>query len=180
MGTDWIQLYDKRLSDRILKMNRPTLTRFLEDNIDVLEAKDQAGVTLHSSLVFVMSQNGTPVTKAVEELLAETKLNDFKKQLALDFCLGEETVYLDYWGCHAHVFSGVEPPGSISCGKYFREEECDFLLLTSEHVDRMLKSLYEHSDDLRVMRKETIGRVEYFRDFCRSHSNYWVAYRFDF
>jgi len=39
MGTDWLQLFDKRLSDKILAMNRQRLVRFIEENIDVLKEK---------------------------------------------------------------------------------------------------------------------------------------------
>jgi hypothetical protein len=180
MGTDWIQLYDKKLSDQILGMNRQSLTRFLENNIEILKNKAKVDAVSHSSLVFVMDSYNYSVPQAIESLLTETKLKDFKREIAFDYCFGDENIYLDYWGCYAHVFTEGDPVGSISCNKYLREKECDFLLLKPEHVDRMIISLREHADDLPVMMTTGIERVEYFRDFCRGHLNYWVAYRFDF
>jgi hypothetical protein len=41
MGTDWLQLFDKGLSDKILAMNRQRLARFFEENIDVLKEKER-------------------------------------------------------------------------------------------------------------------------------------------
>lgn len=178
MGADWIQLYDKNLSDQILEMNRQALTHFLENNIDALKTKEKRGAVSSSSVVSVIEGEKCSVAKAVELLLQEEKLKDFKIQIASDYCFGEEWIYLDYWGCYAHVFPEGEPKGAISGSKYLGEDECDFLLLQPEHVDRIIKSLQEHSDDLSV--KTRIDRIEYFRDFCREHSGYWVAYRFDF
>ncbi len=179
MGTDWLQLYDKNLSDKILAMNRQGLTRFLEDHIDVLKEKEKRG---HSTLAFVMSEYKISVAKAVEKLLAEQKLFELKRDVAFDFCFGEEWVYLDYWGCYAHVF-GKEPKGSLPSSKYLTDkEDHGFLLLKPDHVDQIIKSLKEHSDDLPVMKRMGAGieRVEYFRDFCRGHPGYWVAYQFDY
>jgi hypothetical protein len=163
-------------------MDRRALTRFLENNIDVLKNKEKIDAVSYSDLVFVMNRYKYSVAKAVEKLLAETKLNEFKKQVAFDYCFGDEEIYLDYWGCYAHVFTEGNPTGAIPCNKYLREKECDFLLLKSEHIDRIIKSLQEHADDLPVMArmKTGIDRVQYFRDFCRAHPDYWVAYRFDF
>jgi hypothetical protein len=182
MGTDSIQLYNKGLSDQILGMDRRTLTRYLEINIDALKNKEKIGDVSYSDVVVVMNHYKCSVAKAVEKLLSETKLNEFKKHIAFDYCFGDEKIYLDYWGCYAHVFAEGDPEGAIPCNKYLREKECDFLLLRPKHVDRMIKSLQEHSDDLPVMAhmKTGIDRVEYFRDFCLTHPDYWVAYRFDF
>ena len=53
MGTDWLQLFDKRRSDRILAMNRQGLTRFLEENLDELKEKDRRDIGTHSSIVYI-------------------------------------------------------------------------------------------------------------------------------
>jgi len=64
--------------------------------------------------------------------------------------------------------------------KYFGYVEEMYLFLKPPHVDRMIRSLKQHFDDLRIMGKAEIERLEYFRDFCVGHSGYWVAYIFDF
>ena len=181
MGTDWLQLFDKRLSDKILAMNRQRLVRFIEENIDVLKEKDKRDTVHYSSIIFTMNQHKISVAQAIDRLIAGSGLRDLKIQVAFDFCFGEEWVYLDYWGCYAHVFSEGDPKGSIQSDKYMPDKgDYDFLLLTPDHVDRIVKSLKEHADDLPVMNRAGIERVEYFRDFCRGHPGYWVAYKFDY
>jgi len=182
MGTDWLQLYDKTLSDKILTMNRQRLVRYLEDNIYVLKEKDRR-IICNSSIVFTMNRHKVSVGQAVDSLIAEGGLQDLKIQVAFDYCFGDEWIYLDYWGCYAHVFSGGAPKGSIQSDKYLPDkEDYGFLLLTPNHVDRIVKTLNEHSGDLPVMKSMGAGveRVEYFRDFCRGHPGYWVAYKFDY
>ncbi len=94
--------------------------------------------------------------------------------------LGDQEIYLDYWGCYAAVFDG-HPEGSISSLDYLpNQEEETFLLLRPDHVDKMIKSLYDHMNDLSVMDKEQIEQVEKWRDFCAANPSYMVAYLFDF
>ena len=91
---------------------------------------------------------------------------------------------LDYWGCWAEVF-GDYPEGSISSLDYLsagteEPEEELFILLKPEHVDQMIKSLYEHIDDLRVMGKSELKKVVEYRDICEANPEYWVAYFIDY
>ena len=182
MGTDSIQLYNKKLSDQILGMNRSALTLFLESHFDVLKNIEETSAFSYCGLVSEMKEHKYSLVNAIKEILKETKLKDFKIRVAFDFCFSSEVTYLDYWGCYVHVFREGEPKGSIPSNKYLGEKEYDFLLLQPAHVDRMIKSLKEHADDLPVMKrmKTGIDRVEYFRDFCLGHPDYWVAYRYDF
>ncbi len=93
---------------------------------------------------------------------------------------GDEEIYLDYWGCYAAVFNG-HPEGSISSLDYLPDEEEEtFLLLRPEHIDQMIKSLHKHMNDLRVMNKGKVEKVEGWRDFCVANPDYMVAYLFDF
>jgi hypothetical protein len=181
MGTDWLQLFDKSLSDKILAMNRQRLVRFLEENIDVLKEIDKRSIVSRTSIISTMNRHKVSLARAVGRLIVDMGLQDLKIGVAFDFCFGEEWVYLDYWGCYAHVFDEGDPKGSIQSDKYLPDkEDYGFLLLTPDHVDRIVKSLEEHADDLPVMKKAGIERVEYFRDFCRGHPGYWVAYKFDY
>lgn len=68
MGTDWLQLFDKRLSDKILAMNRQRLVRFIEENIDVLKEKDRRDTVHYSSIIFTMNQDKLSVTQAIDRL----------------------------------------------------------------------------------------------------------------
>jgi hypothetical protein len=177
MGTDRIKLFDKKLSDQILAMELESLLPFLEGNIGVLKQK---GAT-YSLVLFEMEESSCSVSQAVENLLfGECTLTGLRSDLAQDFAFGVEDVLLDYWGCYVEVF-GDHPEGSISSLEYLpAEEEEYFLLLRPEHVDRMIKSLREHLDDLRIMNKEMIWTVEQWRDFCTDNPGFMVAYMFDF
>lgn len=115
MGTNSIKLYNKKLSDQILGMKRSTLTHFLESHLDVLRSKEKADGYTHCGLISEMNNYKYSLIKAIESILKETKLREFKKQVAFDFCYGNEVIYLDYWGCYAEVFAEGKPKGSISC-----------------------------------------------------------------
>jgi hypothetical protein len=120
---------------------------------------------------------GTDSIKLFDKALADQMLAAGRDPLV---AFGEEEIYLDYWGCYAKVFDG-HPGGSISSLDYLPDEEEEtFLLLRPDHVDQMIKSLYNHVDDLSIMNKEQIERVEKWRDFCISNPSYMVAYLFDF
>jgi hypothetical protein len=128
-----------------------------------------------------MNQHKISFAQALDRLIAYKGLQDLIIRVTFDFCFGEEWIHLDYWGCNVHVFSEGDPKGSIQSNKYLPDKkDYGFLLLTPDHVDRIVKSLKEHADDLRVMKRAGIERVEYFRDFCWRHPGYWVAYKFDY
>lgn len=120
---------------------------------------------------------GTDSIKLFDKALGDRRLASGVDPLV---ALGVEEIYLDYWGCYSHVFQG-HPEGSISSLDYVSgEEEETFLLLRPEHVDLMVRSLYEHADDLSVMNQEQIAQVERWRDFCAANPSHLVAYMFDF
>ena len=120
---------------------------------------------------------GTDSLKLFNKALGDQMLAMGREPL---IALGAEEIHLDYWGCYAEVFDG-HPEGSISSLDYLPgEEEEAFLLLHPDHVDQMVKSLYEHVDDLSIMNKEQIGKIERWRDFCAANPSHMVAYMFDF
>jgi len=181
MGTDSAKLFNKTLSDRILGMTKSALIRYVEENLETLKEVEKSGGFVHSILLFELNERGGSVAEAVERLIAEENtLKRLKDELIHDFALGEETIYLDYWGCYAEVFAEGDPKGSLSSVKYFGYEEELYMFLKPPHVDRMIRSLKEHLNDLPIMGNEGIERLEYFRDFCAGHPGYWVAYIFDF
>ena len=177
MGTESIKLFNKTLADQILVMERVPLTRFLEANIDILKQKE---FTLNSVL-YEIEQNGGTVSDAVETLLSsESTLTGLKTEVAQDFAFGDEEIHLDYWGCYAEVFDG-HPEGSISSLDYLPDQEEEiFLLLRPDHVGQIVKSLHEHLDDLSVMDREKIEKVESWEEYCAANPGYMIAYVFDF
>jgi hypothetical protein len=177
MGTDSIKLFNKTLANEIFAMEEEALTRFLAENVDALKRKKFC----FNPLLLEMEQNGGSVSNAVERLLAEEyTLAELETEVARDLAFGEEEIYLDYWGCYVALFDG-HPAGSISSTSYLpNEEEETFVLLQAAHVNQMIESLYEHIDDLRVMDREKIKKVEEWRDYCVANPGYMVAYLFDF
>jgi hypothetical protein len=43
----------------------------------------------------------------------------------------------------------------------------------------MIRSLYEYINDLRMMNKEKIEKLEEWRNFCAANPAYMLAYKFD-
>ena len=177
MGTDSVKLFNKAVADQILAMEEAHLVQFLEENIEVLRNKE---CTL-SLILFEMEQNGGSVSDAIGRLLSgEQTFAEMKADVAQDFGFRDEEIHLDYWGCYSHVFSG-HPEDSISSLDYLpNQKEEIFLLLRPEHVYQMLKSLDDHSDDLRVMKVSDIQRLERWRGLCAADPSYMVAYHFDY
>ena len=177
MGTDSINQFNKSLADRILAMDRSSLTTFLSENIDISRRKESS----FNPVLLQMEQHGGSVSDAVEMLLGhEYSLPQLKAEVVRDSAFGDEEIKLDYWGCYAHVFNG-HPDGSISSVSYLPcEEEETFILLQPSHVTQMINSLYEHRDDLTVMGEEEIKKIERWRDQCLSNSDCMIAYLFDF
>lgn len=177
MGTDSVKLFNKALADQILALERGQFAGFVEENIGALRRKP---ATL-SLVLFEMEQNGGSVSDAVERLLSgEQTFTELKTDMAQDFAFRDEEIYLDYWGCYAHVFNG-HPEGSVSSLDYLpHQEEEIFLLLRPGHVAQMIESLHEHAGDLRVMDAGDIQRLEQWRGLCAADPSYMVAYHFDY
>jgi hypothetical protein len=92
---------------------------------------------------------------------------------------GEEEIFPDYWGLYEQVF-GERPDGSISNRDLLQpDEEGTFLLLRSEHVGRILESLYSHVDELSVMTKEQLGTLEKWKSLSLATHRHMVAYIFN-
>jgi hypothetical protein len=92
---------------------------------------------------------------------------------------GDEEIFLDYWGCYEQVFA-ARPHGSISSRDLLQPEaEGMFLLLRSEHVDQIIKSLASHVDELHIMTKEQLSTLEKWRSLSLANHQHMVAYIFN-
>src|SRR5712692_7121602 len=121
MGTDYLQLFNKEVADKILAMELEPMTQFLELNIEFLKRKNRETI-LRSSVQFVMAEAGCSTKEAIATLLErDEKLSEIRVSLALDSGFSTERISLDYWGCYAEVFDG-SPEGSISCLEYLPNE----------------------------------------------------------
>ena len=186
MGTDYIQLFNKGLADQILAMDRDSLTKFLEEKLSSYKNKRSIG---YNPVFSDLGYNGGSVSDAVERLLSsEYNLPQLRESIAVDFAFRDsafdnEQISVDYWGCWAEIF-GTCPEGSVSGFEYSanhppEQNEEGFVLLKPEHLDQMIKSLYEHFDELKIMREVEVKRVVELRDICNANPDYWVAYWFD-
>jgi hypothetical protein len=177
MGTDYVRLFNKKLADAILAMDVGSLTQFLEDNIGTLRSKRLN----YSPIVFDLETEGGSIADSLGRLLStDYTLTGLKTEIALDFAFGDEEIYLDYWGCYAENLAD-DLDGAISCLDFLPDEEEEhFILLRPKHVDRMLRSLREHSGELRVMDKEDVEKLARWRDFCAANPDYMIAYQIDF
>lgn len=89
---------------------------------------------------------------------------------------GEEEIFLDYWGLYEQVFA-ERPNGSMSSRELLQPEgEGTFLLLRSEHVDQIIKSLNSHIDELRITSKEQLTTLEKWRSLSLANHQHMVAY----
>ena len=177
MGTDFVKLFNKALADQILAMGQEPLTSFLEENISALQQKP---ATL-SLVLLEMEQKGSSVSDSVERLLSvEQTFSQLRAEVAQDFAFGDAEIYLDYWGCYAHVFSD-HPDLSISSVDYLPDQEEEtFLLLRPQHIAQMIASLREHGDDLTVMSIDDIKKLEEWMNFCVADPRYMLSYHFDY
>jgi hypothetical protein len=92
---------------------------------------------------------------------------------------GDEEIFLDYWGLYEQVFGG-RPQGSVSGRELLQPEgEGNFLLLRSEHVGEILKSLRGHIDELSVMTEEQLATLEKWQSLSLANHRHMVAYIFN-
>lgn len=92
---------------------------------------------------------------------------------------GEEEIFLDHWGHYEKVFP-VRPSGSVSSRELLQPEgEGTFLLLRSEHVEEIIKSLRSHLDELRVTTREQLDTLEKWRTQSLANHQHMVAYIFN-
>lgn len=92
---------------------------------------------------------------------------------------GDEEIFLDYWGLYEQVFD-ERPGGSISSRELRPGEEGEtFLLLRAEHVERIIRSLLSHVDELSLMNKEQIATLEKWKSLSYATHRHMVAYIFN-
>ncbi len=92
MGTDYLQLFNKEVADKILAMDLEPMTQFLELNIEFLKRKNRETI-LRSSVQFVMAEAGCSTKEAIATLLErDEKLSEIRVSLALDFGFSTERI----------------------------------------------------------------------------------------
>ncbi|MGA2654093.1 MAG: hypothetical protein ABSF28_26530 [Terracidiphilus sp.] len=172
MSTDWVCLFDKRLSDEILSLATADLADFLQPRLHELASFSEF------------------ICGFAEEIPAPVRLSQLRQQgrteeqlkcdVVQSLCISSDPLYLDYWGCYAEVFIG-DPPGSIPESELFPHlKEQRYLLLRSDHVDLMLASLESHRAEVVVMSDANVSLLRNWRDQCGQDTGKMVAYFFSY
>ncbi len=114
--------------------------------------------------------------KLADKLVLQGEDDEFIRAV----CFSEANIYLDYYGCFAHL--GYEWENSISSLEIFPdcEDGETFILLKPEHVDKIVNSLRKHIKILTVISEKEINEILKFKKLCAANDGLMVAYMFDF
>lgn len=203
MGTDNVELLDRRTAEIIVRGSETDLIALVESRTRPLVGppvwRDYWEPNRQSLQEFAREATVEERFKVI--LSGETGLTDIKSQLIRDLCTSD-WLSLDYWGCMAEVFGGVEPPGSTKWEDFVAPmfegsapqpvvhrdddgtvqwvENSGRYLLTVANLDAMIQSLRNRRLDLRIMGESEVGRLERWRHFCARHHDFCVVYQIDF
>jgi hypothetical protein len=192
MGTDYLQLLDRRTAEIIMRADEADLASVVDLNTTVYrpsvwkhywDESKQALVEFNFAATAVerlaiLTETGSTLEKIKEELLSKLCISYWQ--------------HLDYWGCSSEAFRG-DPPGAITweeftapmynaAGKPQPEPlgSSGCYLLTSDNVDSILKSLDSHRQELQIMGDAQIERLRGWQAFCRKHAGFCILYQIDF
>ena len=153
MGTDRAILFDKRLCDKILTLDR--------EGLALLAQAEQARLSLFDP------------TRQTNQAIK-------KEYLILDLCLLGRELPLDYYACFAQVFPEGNPADSIADFQLLPHiQESMYMLLLPRHIDRMIASLAANKNAVSIMSEADIAQLKAWRDRCLADPGYMVAYLFD-
>lgn len=172
MGADWVRLFDMRLCDEIVALDRSALTIFVSSRVGELDQ--------YNILRFGFAED-VPVSERIQHLIGSgLSEQELKYDIVDSLCVFGEWLYVDYWACYAEVF-GSGPPGSIPDREIFSHvQEQHFLLLRPEHVDQMIRSLDAHRSEVTAMDEKDIALLRKWRDRCATDRGTMVAYFLDY
>jgi len=169
MGADGVSLFDKRLCDEIISLAPANMPAFVEAHL----------ASLHDLSEFKCGfAQDVPANVRLTQLREQGRRDEeLKADLADHLCVSSNRLTVDYWGCYAEVFSSGDPPGSIPDYTLFPHiKQQGYLLLRPEHVERMLASLEEHRQELRVMQEPQLAQLRRWKIQCIEDPAQMVAY----
>src|SRR5262245_24393771 len=115
MGTDFLQLMDRRTAEFIIAADAADLAALLD-----LKTTGDGPLAWRNywdaqNETLVDFANITTTSVRLDTILRSgTSLNKVKQDLIDELCISEAFLYLDYWGCWAEVFSVQDPPGALT------------------------------------------------------------------
>jgi hypothetical protein len=189
MGTDFLQLFDKRTAQLVIEGNESDLVTLVDFRTRREGASIWQSYWSGGEERIIDFEPRTPNSARLGIQLAHgTTLEEIKEDLLRRLCTMQAMFYLDYWGCSAEVFitgppgaqtweqfvapirkSHVEPNGSSGC-----------YLLTQENVDAILRGLRSHQDELQIMTLADIERLASWQQFCAKDPGFCILYQMDF
>jgi hypothetical protein len=192
MGTDYLQLLDRRTAKLIIGADESEL-------ISLIEMRTTSGgppvwksywdSKLEKAVDF---ERTTSAAQRLEKIRNGSTLEDIKERLLYEISVSHNFLYLDYWGCWVEAFPIEGPPGAITWEDFTapmrsapkaKKEEWDTsgcYLLTDENVSAILRSLEVHRHELTNMREPEIDQLRRWQAFCRKHPEISILYQIDF
>ena len=192
MGTDYLQLFDRRAAEIIMQADESDLASV----VDLRTKVDRPSVWKHywdESKQTLVEFNFTTTSVERLKILVETEstIEKIKEELLDELCVSYWQ-HVDYWGCMAEVFRGGEPPRAITWEEFTapvysadrsKQEPAGSsgcYLLTGENVDSILQSLELHRHELQIMGDAQIERLRSWQAFCRKGTDFCILYQIDF
>jgi hypothetical protein len=190
MGTDYLQLLDRRTAEVIIGGNEADLAALVDlrttpDGPPVWQSHwdDEKQALADFDL-------GCTTAQRIRTLIeGGSTLPDIKEELLQCLCVGGALLYLDYWGCFAEVFSAQTPPAAITWEEFTaplrdngvqKDEFSGCYLLTSENVASIVRSLDAHRHELKIMKESHTDHLRSWQAFCLKRRDFCVLYQIDF
>lgn len=165
---DWEQRYPKRWERAWKLLGEVSATRY--------ETARQALADARADIPWLADILKNDSLKLVDMMWLDEEITACRP---LRRAWGAEEIFLDHWGYYENVFP-VRPSGSVSNRDLLQPEgEETFLLLRSEHVEEIIKSLRSHLDELRVTTVEQLDTLERWKSLSLANHRHMVAYIFN-
>ena len=193
MGTDYLQLLDRRTTQVIVNATESDLAALVDMRSTFVGPPVWQTYWDEKQQVLVEFPFGTSPAQRLRMMLeCGYSMDDVKHDLVHDFCVGGG-LNLDYWGCWAEVFSAHDPPGSITWEEFIasiRDVSSEFsneaqgasgrYLLSHEDVSTILRSLEGHFQELSIMAQCDLDRLRGWQVFTDKHPETCILYQMDF
>jgi hypothetical protein len=182
--TDYLYLLNTKLAKEIPAMDADELWAFLLGRLDQVKAVGDN--YKFESWLFICLDMGFDLfqLRFSESVADECYRNDLNYTLILDFALEGEKIQLDYYGISGFYDDpdSCNPPTSDDLMPELDEDsddlhhKKDFYILNAGHLDKIIKALEDHADNLTENTPADIETIKQMRDKCAADENYKVAY----
>lgn len=189
MGADMVELLDRRMAEVVISASDADLVAL----VDLRTRPNQAPPVWRnywdptSEYLHDFTQD-TGLSERFRRIIAGgTGITEIKDEMIRELCTGG-WMTLDYWGCMAEVFRGLDPPGSLAWEDFIgsihggatERGSSGRYILTTGNVAQMMRSLRENQKDLQRMNDESLARLDGWHSLCKRCSDFSVVYQIDF